>query len=233
MVQVKYGALVTELKGKIGGLVFKGGYSAPSIQAIGKPRQIATGYNQLPKAILANMAARWKLITSAQRSGWNALALTWPFINCFGATYYGSGFQVFQSVNLNLNSVGLAMHPDAADLEPLATFTSVIGTWSNIVDNSFVGFTELNSGGDNRFFMQSCLSFSPGQYHAPAKLHLLNYFGNTYPYPQWPWESTWNVRFEPNAHLMLNRKIMIRIKAVNINSGQFLYAPDLYISSPV
>ena len=104
MAQVQFGALVTDIKGKIGGTTFKGNYSAASMQNIVKPFRKSTVFNQVQKSRLANVAGTWKTLTEEEKTAWNAIALTWPFVNCFGETYNGSGFMVYCQVNLNLIS---------------------------------------------------------------------------------------------------------------------------------
>jgi len=54
------------------------------------------------RSILSAMAASWKSLTVEQRAAWNAAAVNFPFKNKFGDQYTGSGFQVYQQLNMGL-----------------------------------------------------------------------------------------------------------------------------------
>jgi hypothetical protein len=233
MVQVKYGSIIDEMKGKQGGSVFKGGYSAPSMQSIGKRSKSYTSWDQYPLGKLAYIAQLWRSITEAQRTDWNTLALTWPFINCFGETYYGSGFQVFMSVNLNLSLVGTAWHNTAADRVADFVFTAVTGTWTAVNNTSEISFDNIETLGNWRIYLQASYPYSVGQYHKSASVHYLNEVYNTGGLGYWLWEVSYNARFNTTAHLLTWKKIDIRIKVVNTVSGQFVKADPLFLNSPV
>ena len=202
MVQVKYGDTITEYKGKSGGSVFKGGYSAPSMQSIGHRSKQYTSFDQFPLGKLSYIAQLWRTITAGQRTDWNTLALTWPFTNCFGDTYYGSGFQVFMSVNLNLALVGIAYHDTAADHTANWVFTNVTGTWDNTDNTSNISFDDIESLGNWRIYLQASYPYSVGQYHKSAIVHYLNEVYNTGGLGHWNWEPSYNARFNTTAHLL-------------------------------
>jgi hypothetical protein len=233
MVQVKYGDIVTEMKGKIGGVTFKGGYSAAASQVITKLLKPVSTIHQYRQNQLAYMSALWRGLTDAQRSDWNILGLTWPFVNCFGVVYYGSGYQVFMSVNLNLGLVGTAYHTTAADRVADWVFTGVGGTWTAVPANNEIYFDDIETLGNWRIYLQASDCFSVGQYHKAAKIRYLNEIYNTGGLDHWLWETSWNARFSKVASNLTWQKIMIRIKAINTVSGQHVYADDLFLNSPV
>jgi hypothetical protein len=148
MVQVKYGAIITDMKGKIGGQTFKGNFTAASCQNINKKLNRVTDFNQTPRNNLAFIAASWRELTEAQRGNWNTLALTWPFVNCFGVEYFATGYQVFLSVNCNLLSVGEVLHTDTAERVADFVFTNVSGVWSSVFNNCTFTFDDITALGN-------------------------------------------------------------------------------------
>lgn len=55
-----------------------------------------------PRATLAGVAAFWNLLTEAEQTSWNDVAVNFPAKNKFGDIYTPSGYQVFMKLNSNL-----------------------------------------------------------------------------------------------------------------------------------
>lgn len=102
MAKVLYGAIVTELKGKINGQVFQGGNVGYVLRNKGYTPGISNNLRQFANSNLTAVTTAWRTLSDADRSAWNAIAGSWPFTNKFGTTYYGSGFQVFVAYNTAL-----------------------------------------------------------------------------------------------------------------------------------
>lgn len=133
---VKYGAIVSELKGKLGGQVFKGGASGGVMmtknQLTGavangsKLTKADAGRTVNPQQNIGNNASTWKALTGAQRATWIAAAPNFPFKNKFGETYTPSGYQLYMSINTNLllvNEPVLTDAPEVPTLESCPAFT--------------------------------------------------------------------------------------------------------------
>lgn len=138
----KYGVIVTDLKGSIGGTTFKGTSSGGVLQnkitraAQGKNggkvtksdagRLINTQQNQT-----ANIQ-KWRVLSDLQRATWVAGAPSFPFINKFGESYTPSAYQLFLSVNNNRLATGAAALndcplPGAVTNCPAISVTASIG----------------------------------------------------------------------------------------------------------
>lgn len=116
---VKYGAIITEIKGKVNGAVFQGGTAGPQMKA--DPALIAAivsgskltkadaGRVMNPQANIGLVSTTWKTLDDADRQTWVAAAPNYMFKNKFGEPYTASGFQVYMSLNTNLVAVGEPM----------------------------------------------------------------------------------------------------------------------------
>lgn len=136
MAQVKYGALVTELKGKIGGTVFqkstagfiaKNKQDAKLMNSIGGSLKMLSAKMGIQLSFVSKVAQAWAALTDVQRNSFVAGAVNFPFKNKFGETYTASGFQVFMQLNLNQLFAGEAMFttcPDKADSINPVSFTA-------------------------------------------------------------------------------------------------------------
>lgn len=132
----KYGAIITDIKGKIGGTVFKGTKSGAAIQNKTRKRSSSTSSGKLTKAdagrTIANqrnlgaIATAWRALDQADRDAWIAAAPDFPFINRFGESYTGSGYQLYMQCNTNILNVGatvIDVPPSTAPIADTPVFT--------------------------------------------------------------------------------------------------------------
>lgn len=100
MAVIQMGALVTGIKGKIGGTVF--GYSATGHWAKELPYKLTkadSGRAMQQKTLIASVSGQWRSLTDEQRQSWNTGAVSYPALTKFGHTYTPSGYQVFMKLN--------------------------------------------------------------------------------------------------------------------------------------
>jgi len=146
MARVKYGAIVTDIKGKIGGTVFQGSKTggvmknntaaAKSAGNGGSTTKADAGRVTLPKRNMTEIASTWKTLSAADRASWNLAAPNFPFIDKYGNAYTASGYQVYMSVNNNLAVTGQSMlstappAPTLANMMPFGLSWLTLGTFT-------------------------------------------------------------------------------------------------------
>ena len=135
MASIQYGALVTNLVGKVGGQNFQRGKASPILRNIATKRrfwrykQFVTGY-VTPRAALTYVAQSWKGVSSANRAAWLAAAPSFPRLNKFGSVYIPSAFQLFCEMNTLLVLTGASTVETAPTLS-----TFVAPVWSVAYDS--------------------------------------------------------------------------------------------------
>jgi len=97
--KIQYGALVTELKGKIGGTVFQSGRYG--FQARNKPAPNRTAsYNQsIVRGSILAVSKAWRDLTESERLAFDAIAPSWPAVDAFGNAMLLTGYNVFCKTN--------------------------------------------------------------------------------------------------------------------------------------
>lgn len=128
MASIKYSALVTDIKGSIGGTTFKGTRAGAVIQnKVIQPPYPAEGA-KITKADagrsmrnIGNSVQAWKALAPDEQEGWNMAAPNYPFKNKFGEFYTPSGYQLFQSISADLQLIE----------EPLLTLPPTPEAWTN------------------------------------------------------------------------------------------------------
>jgi len=128
---VKYGAIITELKGSVGGHTFKATAGTGVMQT--KINRSATGKTggKTTKADAgrvisalkntAQNATNWKALSASDRLAWGVAAVDFPFTNKYGQQYTPSGFQLYMSINNNLLNIG----------EPVISVPPTPEAWEN------------------------------------------------------------------------------------------------------
>jgi len=108
MASVKYGGIVTGLKGKVGGQVFQGGNGVQVMRNKGNSLGRSSGTRNAATANLVTITTAWRNISDAERRSWYAANTTWPFTDKFGNVYYGNGYQMFVAYNRALLALNVA-----------------------------------------------------------------------------------------------------------------------------
>jgi hypothetical protein len=112
MAVAKYGALITEIKGKIGGTIFQAGRGAAVVRAWNpSTKRVDQGGNSGDVSVrqlrqFATVTKGWQKLSQAQRDSWNDLIGVWTFIDKFGDTYNGTPYQIYCAAGLNRMIVG-------------------------------------------------------------------------------------------------------------------------------
>lgn len=126
MATAKYGAIITDIKGSVGGTTFKGTRAgavlqnkithAPAGAASGKITKADAG-----RAInnFSTITRAWRTIPTDAQLAWNSFAPSYPFKNKFGEDYTASGFQCFVSLNQNIITVNGTILEEPPDLETI------------------------------------------------------------------------------------------------------------------
>jgi len=106
MALVKFGALISEARGKEAGLVFSrnsyGGYVKQKVS----PVNPQTTYQQGQRALLGGAAQMWSDLDESEKAAWKELGQQMLRVNRFGDQTYFTGFNAFVKVYRNLTLLG-------------------------------------------------------------------------------------------------------------------------------
>jgi len=103
--KIKFGAIVTDGRGKIGGHVASKNRGGAYLRTKVTPSNPNTVAQAQARSLLASLAQGWRGLTDAQRLGWNAAVSDWAKTDIFGDIKNPSGLNLFVKVNANLSSV--------------------------------------------------------------------------------------------------------------------------------
>ena len=158
MANVKYSSIVTDIKGRVAGHVFKGSNSGSILltKPPKKKQQHDGGVVALlvvfkrtvnpnglaPGDVFAQLSSAWQSLTPASQAAWAAYAGTVKWINKIGGTIKATGYAAYMQVNSALLNAGGSSHttPPASSESPnIPTYTFT--TCSNTVLSVTLGAT--------------------------------------------------------------------------------------------
>ena len=128
MTKVKFGMMMTDARGKLGGQVFSknraGAYVRTKVTPV-NGRTIAQMFN---RNILGSLSAAWNSLTLAQIAAWNSAVDAWKSTDVFGDLRKPTGKNLYTGLNKNLLQSGqatISLPPEKQDL-PIITATGVV-----------------------------------------------------------------------------------------------------------
>ena len=108
MAKVVFSAIVADARKKVGGNVFTKNRAGAVVRRKVSPVQPRTSAQLQVRASFTALSKSWATLTDSQRAGWNALAAQYPHKDKFGASHTLTGLQMYQKLNRNLATIGLA-----------------------------------------------------------------------------------------------------------------------------
>lgn len=128
--KLKFGAIVTDGRGKIGGHVASKNRAGAYLRTKVTPSNPNTVAQAQARGILASLSQNWGQLTDSQRQGWNDAVKEWGTTDIFGDIKNPSGINLFVKLNSNLLNIGkVVIDTVPAKLEtPTAYLTSAILT---------------------------------------------------------------------------------------------------------
>jgi hypothetical protein len=178
MASVRYGLLVVDLAGKVGGQNFQRGLASPILRNISPKRKFIV-YPQIAQATsqhrskFAYVTQYWKSLTTEEQTAWNTSTSSFPRVNKFGARYYPSGYQLFCELNFALL---LANYSIVSATPITATFVAYTFTCVYETDpqHLMVTISSTPSSEVYRFIISACVYQPHGKGYAPSKLKIMN-----------------------------------------------------------
>lgn len=106
--KIKFGAIVTDGRGKIGGHVASKNRSGAYLRTKVTPSNPDTPAQSQARSLLGSLSQAWRDLTDAQRLAWNSAVTDWSKTDIFGDIKNPTGLNLYIKVNANLSSIGLA-----------------------------------------------------------------------------------------------------------------------------
>lgn len=106
---MKWGALVTDGRGKIGGHVASKNRAGAYLRTKVTPVNPATSFQAAVRSFFASLSQGWRALTPSEIVSWNAAVQNFSTTDIFGDLRNPTGKNLYQKLNTNLNTVGASL----------------------------------------------------------------------------------------------------------------------------
>lgn len=224
MAKLKYGAVVADARGAVGGVVFGSGRFGPFVRRGSVPRRQQTAVNTRVRGSLANLARRWfGTLSQFQRDGWVALAAANPVSDVFGNLYALSGQQFYIRVNQVRFAAGLS-GLDTAPADQSVTGIVTLSVNAVAPNTLTISFTVSPLAAGHRLYIFASPSLSPGRVATKRDMKFIGVSGLAIASP-FNASSLYGARF---GNMTVGKRIWVSVAVLRDDRGAL--APALIAS---
>ena len=176
MSKIKWGALVVDGRGKLGGHVLTKTRSGATIRTKVTPTNPQTGAQAAARSRLGGNSQAWKSLSEEDRRSWNEAASQTAKTNIFGDQYFPTGKNLFTGLNSNLMLIGnapLEAAPELVEIPVIVEMNATITGETNVI--TITGVFEGDRP-DARVVIEATQMLSPGVYNPSGKFRVIGNF---------------------------------------------------------
>lgn len=108
MAKIKFGMMMTDARGKLGGQVFSKNRAGSFVRTKVTPSNPNTQAQSQARALFSSISQQWSSLTQQVRDSFNAAVQDWARTDIFGDLRNPTGKNLFQRLNNQAQSAGLA-----------------------------------------------------------------------------------------------------------------------------
>ncbi|MCP4178120.1 MAG: hypothetical protein GY756_10165 [bacterium] len=171
--KIKFGAIVTDGRGKLGGHVFSKNASGSYIRTKVTPVNPQTSPQTAVRALFGSISQGWSVISELNRNTWNGAVESWSTTDIFGDLKNPTGKALYQRLNTQAQSVGfnaMSAAPAKTDMTRAALTEAEI----NLADSA-VNLTTLDNSGDFKVAVYATPKLSQGTKFVKDKLRRITF----------------------------------------------------------
>lgn len=169
--KIKFGAIVTDGRGKLGGHVFSKNAAGAIMRTKVTPSNPKTAAQSLARAMFASISQLWSALTQLQRDAWTEAVPEWQKTNIFGDLKKPTGKALFQRLNNQAQAAGwpaVTSVPVKAELP-----TEIVSAATLAIGAGTITLTGMNTAASNRIMLWATAPLSAGTSGAGSKLRLV------------------------------------------------------------
>ncbi len=137
MAKIKFGMMMTDASGKLGGQVFSKNRGGSYVRTKVTPTNPQTSAQSTIRGIFASISSRWSSLTDEQRNTFNGFVQAYARTDIFGDLRNPSGKSLFQRLNQNLEISDQAQ-TDVCTSPVEVPFANLGGAEANISSTTFL-----------------------------------------------------------------------------------------------
>jgi hypothetical protein len=214
MAKLKFGMVVTEASGKLGGHVFARNRGGAYARTKVTPVNPQTTYQQQARTLLSSFSQAWRGLNQAERDSFNSAVSDFARTDIFGDLRNPTGKNLFTLLNINLSLAGvgpISVAPTPQGVESVELTGLTVDEANTELEVAFSGTTVASS-----ILVFATDPLSPGVEFAKNRYRLIGALAGNAASPSNIW-SIYSSRFGEPA---VGSKVFVRLQSVNLTTGQ-------------
>lgn len=177
MAKIKFGMMMTDARGKLGGQVFSKNNAGAYIRTKVTPTNPQSIAQATARALFGAISQAWSTLTASARAGWNNAVADWAKTDVFGDLKNPTGKNLFQRLNNQAQSAGLpAVLAVPAKLEMPSDVVSAVEI---AVGAGTITTTDANADATTQIMLFATPVLTAGTKFVKNRLrNILNFAGN-------------------------------------------------------
>jgi len=202
--KVKFGAIVVDGRGKLGGHVFAKNRGGNYMRTKVTPVNPQTARQTIVRSLFGSIASAWSSLTQAQRDSFDGLVEAYSSTNIFGDIKSPSAIALHQKLNFNLGNSGQAQITTA--LAPIAVPNSAVTTAEYEISGTTFSINYLGDTTGSKVLIFATTSLSQGTKFVKDKLRQIGVVNG-------------GTAGDYNAYTIYNAKFGLPVLGANIYVG--------------
>lgn len=173
MALIKWGMMVVDGRGKLGGHVLTKSRNGASVRTKVTPTNPQTSYQQQNRAIFGQLSSNWTGLTEAQRQAWNSAVKEFEKTNIFGDLKAPAGRDLYISLNRNILQAGgteILVPPKKEGIKPNAITSVDFDDTNEVIDITLQNALDTNEV----MLLYLTEPMSPGRYNFSGAYRFFN-----------------------------------------------------------
>ena len=124
MAKIKFGMMMTDARGKLGGQVFSKNRAGSYVRTKTTPVNPQTAAQMASRQLLGSLSAGWNSLTASAIAAWNGAVDSWKSTDIFGDIKVPTGKNLYTALNKNSRGAGgapIPVPPEKMELAPIAS----------------------------------------------------------------------------------------------------------------
>lgn len=216
MALIKFGMMMTDARGKLGGQVFTKARNGSTVRTKVTPSNPRSAAQQKARGLLASLSRQWATLTEVQRLAWSNAVSSYPKTNIFGDNYLTTGKSLFIGVNTNISNVGGTNILVPPVLVEMPNPINIICDLDETAGQLTVTPDDAVTGVDNMYYLEATAPSSPGISNFSGAYRFYNFENAAASDPDQNYIEYSNKFGAP----VIGKKVGFRVRIINKVTGQ-------------
>ena len=171
MAKIKFGMMMTDARGKLGGQVFSKNKGGAYVRTKVTPSNPQTSSQSSVRALFGAISQGWSSLTEAQRSAWRGAVDQWKSTDIFGDLIAPTGKELYQRLNNQAQVVGYSAISSPPAVEALPS--DIVSAADIAVGAGTITLTGVSTSADVKVAVFATAPQTQGTKFVKNKLRLI------------------------------------------------------------